>query len=205
MDLAIQLMMGASLAACAGLRAWLPLLCVGLLARTGYVSLGESFAFLARTDLLIALGIATALEVLGDKIVAIDNVLDALGTVARPIAGTLLAASVVTQADPVYATVLGLVVGGGTAFTIHAGKAAVRAKTTAAAPLHGGTGNLALSLGEDVVSAGGIGLALWLPVLAFVLALAALLVCILLVRAALHHGRRLVELLRPRPRPEKAA
>jgi hypothetical protein len=191
MQIAFQLMMGISLAACAGLRAWLPLLGVGLLARTGHVPLNPAFAFLARTDLLIVLGVATAIELLGDKFLIVDHFLDLVGTVARPVAGTLLAASVLTHADPVVSTVLGLILGGSTAFTIHAGKAAVRTQSTALAPLHAGTGNAALSLGEDAISLGGIGLAVWVPVLAFLLTVCALIACVLLIRAAWHHGRRL--------------
>jgi len=202
MEMAVQLMMGVSLAACAGLRAWLPLLCVGLLARTGYVSLGPSFEFLTGNALLIVLGVATVLELLGDKIVAIDNVLDAIGTVARPVAGTLLTASVITNTDPLYSVILGLILGGGAALTVHTGKAVVRAKSTATAPLHAGVGNFALSVGEDIASLGGIGLAVWLPILAFAFALVLILLCVLAIRAALHHGRRLLAtLFRSRPAP----
>ena len=43
---ATQLAMGFALAACVGLRAFLPLLAAGLLARFGYVNLGESFAWM---------------------------------------------------------------------------------------------------------------------------------------------------------------
>jgi hypothetical protein len=127
--------------------------------------------------------------------VVVDHFLDAIGTFARPIAGTLLAASVITHADPVMTTVLGLIVGGSTALTIHAGKAAVRAQSTAAAPLHGGTANMALSLGEDVISAAGVGLAVWVPVIAFVLAILAVAASVYLVRSALRHGARLLRLI----------
>lgn len=196
MELAIQLMMGISLAACAGLRAWLPLLCVGLLTKVGYLTLHPTFAFLSRTDLLIIFGVATVLELLGDKIPALDNLLDSIGTIARPIAGTLLTASVITQTDPVMALVLGLILGGGTAFTIHTGKALTRVHSTALAPAHGGLGNMALSFGEDIASIGGIGLSVWLPILAFILALLALYLCIHTIRSAIHHGRKLLRRMR---------
>jgi Domain of unknown function (DUF4126) len=184
-QIVLQIMMGAGLAASAGLRAWLPLLCAGLLARAGYLSLGESFAFLSRTDVLIVFGVATVLELLGDKIPVADHFLDLVGTVARPAAGTLLAASVATHFDPAIATLLGLIVGGGTALTIHSGKAVARAHATALLPLHGGTGNAALSVGEDAVSLGGVGLSVWAPVVAFVLVVVALAASIGLIRTAL--------------------
>jgi hypothetical protein len=68
-------------------------------------------------------------------------------------------------------------------------------KSTAAAPLHGGTANLALSLGEDVISAAGVGMALWLPVIAFVVTLFAIVASVYLVRSALRHGARLLRLV----------
>lgn len=190
MNVAIQVMMGVSLAACAGLRAWLPLLCVGLLAKYGVLPVHPAFEFLARTDVLIVFSVASVLELLGDKVVAIDNFLDAVGTVARPAAGTLVTASLFTSMDPAVSMMLGLVLGGGTALTIHSGKAAVRAHSTAASPLHLGAGNTALSVGEDIISIGGIGLAVWLPVVAFVLTLMAVCLCIWLISAVVRHGKK---------------
>ena len=194
-QLALQLMMGVSLAACAGLRTWLPLLCVGLLAKFSHIPLNDNFAFITRTDLLTVLGVATLIEVLGDKIIAVDHVLDTIGTFARPIAGALVAVSLISQNDPLWSTVLGIILGGGTALTVHAAKAINRAQATATAPVHAGTGNMALSFGEDFLSLGGIGLAIWIPVIAFILVALALFLCVYLIRLGLHHGKRLLQSL----------
>ena len=43
-----SLAMGIGLAACAGLRAWLPLLLAGGMARLGIIELGSSFRFISR-------------------------------------------------------------------------------------------------------------------------------------------------------------
>jgi hypothetical protein len=190
MHIAIQIMMGVSLAACAGLRAWLPLLCVGLLAKSGQLPLNPAFEFLARTDVLVVFGVATVLELLGDKIVAVDHFLDAIGTVLRPVAGTLVASSLLTGVDPAISVIIGLILGGGTALTVHSGKAAVRTQSTVTAPLHLGAGNAALSLGEDALSIGGIGLAIWVPVVAFILTLAAVAFCIWLILYAVREGKK---------------
>jgi hypothetical protein len=194
-QLALQLMMGVSLAACAGLRAWLPLLCVGLLARFSHIPLNENFAFLTSTPLLTILGVATVIEILGDKIIAVDQFLDTIGTFARPIAGALVAASLINPQDPTWATVLGVVLGGGTALTVHTAKALTRLQSTAAAPVHGGTVNLGMSLGEDFLSLGGIGLAVWIPLIAFALAALFLVLCVYLIRIAIHHGKRVMKAL----------
>ena len=191
-------MTGISLAACAGLRAWLPLLVVGILGKTGVLPLGQSFGLLARTEMLVILGVATVLELLGDKIALVDHFLDAVGTVARPAAGTVLAASVLTQLDPTVALVLGLIVGGGTAFTIHSGKAALRATGTGTAP---GVSNAALSLGEDVLSGGLLWLTMAAPIVAFLLALAGVALAVWAVIAFVRTGRRLIAVVGKRRRP----
>ena len=45
--------------ACAGLRAWLPLLLASLLARAGWLDLGPSFQFLASNKALLLFAVAT--------------------------------------------------------------------------------------------------------------------------------------------------
>jgi hypothetical protein len=167
MAMIVQGMMGVSLAACCGLRAWMPMLIVGLLAKAGYIPLNPSFAFLMRDDALIVFGVATALELLGDKVIVIDHLLDAVGTIVRPAVGTVLASSMLTQMDPLAATALGLIAGGSAAFTIHAGKSVIRAKSSLLAHFHVGVGNAVLSTLEDVLTVGGVFLAAFLPVLAF--------------------------------------
>src|SRR4051794_8544598 len=107
-DVVASLAMAIGLAACAGLRAWLPLLLAGALARGGYLSLGSSFSFLASNRALILFGAATLIEIIGDKVPAVDHALDMLSTVLRPAAGTLLAASVMWQVhDPLTALAIG--------------------------------------------------------------------------------------------------
>jgi hypothetical protein len=60
--LATQLAMGFALAATVGLRTFLPLLAAGLLARFGYVDLGDHFEWMARTPALIVFGSAVVFE-----------------------------------------------------------------------------------------------------------------------------------------------
>jgi hypothetical protein len=139
-----------ALAASAGLRAWLPLLLAGGLARLGVLDLGPSFQFLASTKALVLFGAATAIEVVGDKIPAVDHALDVVGTPLRPAAGALLAASVLgTVTDPLTSLVLGTAVGAPSALMPHAVKSAVRAASTTAT---GGIANPLLSFVEDAIS-----------------------------------------------------
>jgi hypothetical protein len=174
-ELVPSLALGIGLAACAGLRAWLPLLLTGLLARFDYLTLGPSFQFLTGNRALTLFAVATLIELIGDKVPAVDHALDAIGTVLRPAAGALLAASVFWQVnDPLTAVALGLVVGAPSALVPHAAKSALRAVATT---FTGGLANPVLSLLEDLIAIGLFALTVLLPLLvAALVALTALLV-----------------------------
>jgi len=152
-----------ALAASAGLRAWLPLLLAGSLARLGVLDLGSSFQFLASNKALVLFGVATTIELVGDKIPAVDHALDVIGTPLRPLAGALLAASVLgTVTDPLTSVVLGTAVGAPSALVPHAAKSALRAASTAAT---GGLANPVLSLIEDAIALLTFILAVLVPLL----------------------------------------
>jgi hypothetical protein len=180
------LALAVALAACAGIRAWLPLLLAGVMARAELLKLGDSFAFIGSNKALVLFGAATLLEVLGDKIPAVDHTLDALGTVLRPAAGSLLAASVMWQvSDPLTALALGAAVGAPVAMAPHAAKAALRAASTT---FTAGLANPVLSFLEDVLTVMLFVLAVLVPVLVA----ATLAVVALLVARRLHRRRAVV-------------
>ena len=169
--------LGIGLAACAGLRAWLPLLLAGALARGGFIELGPAFRFISSNRALVLFGAATVIEIVGDKLPAVDHALDALSTVLRPAAGTLLAASVMWQvSDPLTALALGAAVGAPSALVPHAAKSLLRAGSTA---LTGGLANPLLSFMEDAAAIVLFILAVVVPVL---VAAGLLLVAFLVVR-----------------------
>ena len=150
-----------ALAASAGLRAWLPLLLAGGLARAGVLDLGPTFQFLGSDKALVLFAIATVIELVGDKIPAVDHALDVLGTPLRPAAGALLAASVLgTVSDPLTSIVLGTAVGAPTALVPHAAKSALRAASTATT---GGLANPLLSFVEDAIALVTFALAVLVP------------------------------------------
>lgn len=200
MDTATQLMIGVSLAACAGLRAWLPLLMVGLLAHNGYVHLSPAYSFLASDNALIIFGIATVVEVLADKVLGLDHLMDTLGTVIRPAAGTILSSAMLTHVDPTTATILGLIVGGSTSLTIHAGKAAVRVKTTALAPIHGGAGNATVSAFEDAIALAGPWAAIHYPVATFIVTVILLVAAVFIVYHLIKTGKKVSQFFKNRKR-----
>ncbi|MDQ3033047.1 MAG: DUF4126 domain-containing protein [Myxococcota bacterium] len=166
-----------ALSACAGLRAWLPLFAAGLLARMGVAEVGEGFQWLASTPAIVCFGVATVLEIVADKVPALDHALDTISTVIRPVAGAIVAAAVLVQFDdPLTASVIGLLVGAPTALAPHLAKASVRAVSTTTTA---GLANPIVSTIED-------GIAIAIAVLAFVipivLAIAILIGALMLAR-----------------------
>ncbi len=173
-----------ALAACTGLRAWLPLLLAGIMARLGVLELGAHFQFLATNKALLIFAIATLIEIAGDKIPAVDHALDALSTVLRPAAGSLLAASVMWRiSDPLTAIVLGVAVGTPSSLVPHAAKSTLRVASTA---FTAGLANPLLSILEDLATLSLFVVAILLPmmVVAFVG-----LIGLLLLRRALQRPR----------------
>ena len=163
MEFLPALALAIALAASAGLRAWLPLLLAGALARAGVLELGDSFSFLASNKALVLFAVATVIELVGDKVPTVDHALDIIQTPLKLGAGALLAASVLgTVSDPLTALVLGTAVGAPSALVPHAAKAALRTVSTT---LTGGLANPVLSLIEDLISLITFVLAILVPLI----------------------------------------
>ena len=190
--LATQLAMGFALAACVGLRTFLPLLAAGLLARTGHLELGQHFEWMASTPALVVFGSALAFEVLADKIPGVDHALHSVEAFVKPVAATILAASLFTNLDPLTATTLGLVGGGSIAGLVQLARGGTRVASSA---LTFGLANPVLSVVDDGVALGGVILAFLLPFLAALLAIVAAIVVVRLVRR-----RKNPDLGNPQPR-----
>lgn len=90
----IEVLTGLVLASAAGLNAYIPLLGLGLLSRfTELVSLPEGWAWLENDWVMVILGVLLAIEMLVDKVPALDTVNDVLHTVIRPASGGLVFAA----------------------------------------------------------------------------------------------------------------
>lgn len=160
-DLLQSIALGVALAACAGLRAWLPILAVSLSVRFGVLPLGDSFRFLGSDTALAVFLLATIIEVIADKIPVVDHALDALSTLLKPVAGMLLAASVLwTVDDPIVALALGVMVGAPASLVPHAAKATLRGVLS---PLTFGLAAPVLSVLEDIIAFGLVALAILAP------------------------------------------
>ncbi|MFT3902420.1 MAG: DUF4126 domain-containing protein [Niabella sp.] len=158
--------LGIGLSASAGFRVFVPLLVAGIAARFNILPLGESFAWMSATPVLICFGVATVMEVLAYYIPFVDNLLDSITTPLSVVAGTLLMTSVFPSGNEWMKWVAGFIVGGGAAATIQSGSALMRlfsSKFTA------GTGNAAVSTGEGVAAAGFSVMSLFTPILVAVI------------------------------------
>ncbi len=138
------------------------------------VELGEPFDRLSEDPALIALGVLTVADFVGDKIPAIDHVLHGAGTVIAPLSGTVLFTG---ETDA--SLIVSLLAGGSTAEAVHAARAAVRPVSTVTTA---GIGNPVLSLLEDLGSALLTLFAFVVPVLAVLALIAGLVLALLLWR-----------------------
>ena len=83
----MELLTGAGLATAAGLNAYIPLLLFGLGARFfDWVQLPPAWAWLSNEWVLVVIGVLLVLEIVADKIPAVDSVNDIVQTVVRPTA-----------------------------------------------------------------------------------------------------------------------
>jgi hypothetical protein len=184
MELAQQVLMGLGLAACCGLRAFLPLLALGLAGRLQWIQLGAAYDWLGGTPALTVFGVAVVAELLADKVPIVDHAFDTAATLIKPVAGCLVVAPLVADWTPLSTGVLLMLAGGSLAGIVHLAKAQLRLLSTA---FTGGFGNPALSTIEDAGAAAGSVLVILLPIAAAMLVFAlvlALLGVVLWRRAA---------------------
>jgi uncharacterized membrane protein len=163
MELLTGIFTAFGLSASAGLNAYIPLLLVGLLARyTDLIHLNSPWDTLSNPWIVLMLCILVIIEMLADKVPAVNHLNDLVQTLIRPAAGAIAfaaSANVVTNVSPILALACGLLVAG----TVHVAKAgAVRPMVTATT---GGAGNIPVSIAEDVVSTVLSFLAIVLPLL----------------------------------------
>ena len=163
MDLLSGIFTAFGLSASAGLNAYIPLLLVGLLARyTDLINLSKPWDTLASPWIILMLCLLVIIEMVADKVPAVNHVNDLIQTLIRPAAGAIAfaaSANVVTDVNPVLALASGLLIAG----SVHAAKAgAVRPMVTATT---GGVGNIPVSIAEDVVATVLSILAIIVPIL----------------------------------------
>ncbi|MCP4360922.1 MAG: DUF4126 domain-containing protein [Chloroflexi bacterium] len=157
------------LAGASGLNAYIPLLIVAVAAHyplgDPIIKLSEPYNMIGEWWAIVILSVLLVIEMLVDKIPAVDTLNDGIQTFVRPAAGAILFAAnahIITDLHPAVALVAGLLVAGG----VHAVKTTARPVVTASTA---GTGNWAVSLLEDFAAVIMTLLAIFVPVIAAVL------------------------------------
>jgi hypothetical protein len=161
---------------------FLPLFLTSIAAHAGWVELSGSFEWLDTMPAILMLGVAALLEVLAYYVPGVDNVLDTVATPAAVVAGSVVAAAVMTDLPPIVKWTTAIIAGGGAAGITQGITAMLRAKSTA---LTGGLGN-------SVVASGELGGAALVTILAIAFPLVALVVVILFCWLAVKLVRRML-------------
>jgi hypothetical protein len=182
LDILLSVALGTGLAAAVGLRVFLPLFLTSIAAHAGWVELSGSFDWLATMPAIVMLGVAALLEVLAYYVPGVDNMLDAIASPAAVIAGTVVAAAVMTDLPPIVKWTTAIIAGGGAAGITQGITAMLRAKSTA---LTGGLGNSVVASGELGGAALVTVLAIAFPLVALVLVIAFCWLSVKLVRRML--------------------
>ncbi len=193
----LEALTGTGLAAAAGLNAYIPLLALGLLARfTDVIGLPVGWAWLENGWVLGILGVLFLVEIVADKVPALDTINDIVQTPIRPAAGGIVFGSGTSAQTPAisdpgafFASGSWVPVAGGIviALLVHLAKAGTRAAANAASA---GVAAPVLSVAEDVASIGLVLSAMLLPVLVLVALAVVVVGMVLLVRRSRRRRRQ---------------
>lgn len=152
MDLVQTVALSAGLAWASGLRLYLVVFLAGLLSHFGYLQLPATLAVLQNPLVIGIAGLMAVVELVADKIPAVDSLWDSFQTFIRIPAGALLAAFAMGEVDPAWTVAAGLLGGTITAGT-HFAKAGSRlAINTSPEPFS----NWLASFGEESMVLGGL-------------------------------------------------
>lgn len=186
MNSLFQVLTSLGVSAPAGFNAYLALLLVGLGGYFDWIDLTAPYDFLQKPVVLVGLTLLLTIEIVADKIPALDSLNDLIGTLVRPASGAILfAGSNHAITDP--APLASLVIGGLAAGGFHAFKAGTRPIWTVST---GGLANPAVSVFEDLLVVTSVILAMLAPVLAILFLILVMAVTTYYVLRLRRGGRR---------------
>lgn len=144
----MELLTALGLAVPAGLNAYVPLLTVAVAQRLGWIALRGPYGLIGEWWAIGLIAALLAIEVVADKIPAIDHANDVVQTLVRPAAGALLmvaASGQLGEAQPALMIAAGIIAAG----SVHAIKASARPAVNVTT---GGAGAPVVSALEDIVA-----------------------------------------------------
>lgn len=185
----MELLTGFGLATAAGLNAYIPMLLMGLLGRfTGLVNLPPGWSWLENGWVLTIVAVLLAVEIVADKVPALDSVNDTVQTLVRPTAGGIVfgsgtAAQTAAVTDPGEFASSGqwvpVAIGVITALVVHLTKTAVRPAANVATA---GVAAPVLSTVEDLTSVSLTFIAILIPALVLIVMIALVWAAVWLLR-----------------------
>lgn len=191
----LEILTGTGLAAAAGLNAYIPLLLMGIAGRIDWIQLPSGWLWLENEWVMVILGVLFIIEIVADKVPAVDSVNDWIQTAVRPASGGIVFAggigtSTVAVDDPGnffssgawIPVVIGIVL----ALLMSLAKSAVRPVANIAT---GGAAAPALSTAEDGASVVLVILAIVAPVLVLI-ALGLVILCFVMLLRRMRRRRR---------------
>ena len=172
----------------AGLNVYATVATLGVLARTGAITLPASLQLLASSYVIGAAVVLFAVEFFADKIPAFDLIWNALHTFVRVPIAALIAWRATAQLSP-GEQLMATIAGGLIALAAHSGKTAARAAVT---PSPEPLSNAALSTGEDAIAIALTWFATRHPWIAGTLALIGVVILVFMIRWIVRALRSLV-------------
>ncbi|MDX5584274.1 MAG: DUF4126 domain-containing protein [Aureibaculum sp.] len=166
-----SVLLGIGLAASVGFRIFVPLFALSIASYYGIIPLNENWQWVGSSAAMIALGIATIVEIGAYLIPWLDNLLDTIAVPLAAIAGTAVMLSTMADLDPVVTWSLAIIAGGGPATAIKASTSTARLATTAT------TGGIA----NPIVSTVESGTSIVLSILVFVAPVIAIIFVIIIL------------------------
>lgn len=145
----------------AGLNAYIPLLAVALAQRFEWLSLREPFDILGTWWMIAIIAVLLVVEIVADKVPAVDSVNDMVQTGIRPAAGAIVAVAASgtgSTVSPWLLVLMGVLFAGG----VHAAKATARPAVNATTA---GVGASLVSTAEDTGAVALSVVAIALPIL----------------------------------------
>lgn len=166
----LSLCIGIGLSAACGFRIFVPLLVMSIAAKTGNLTLVQSFQWISSDVALVTFAVATVLEIAAYYIPWLDNMMDTIATPAAIVAGTIVTASMVGGMSPFLQWTLAVIAGGGAAGLIQGTTVVARGASTAS------TGGIA----NPIVATAELGSSIVMSILSIVVPIIAI-VCLVLI------------------------
>jgi hypothetical protein len=176
MDATTQYALAYALTTTAGLRGFLTLFAASVAAHYHVIHPSPAFMWLGADGTVLVLGVFALLEMVADKVPAVDHALHAVSFAVRPVAAAILVGGTVNTSSP--GELVGLMAAGAlNALVVHTSSATARAASSMATF---GLANPAISIVEDVLAIASLVVTFAFPIIAAVLALVVVIALIAL-------------------------